>query len=368
MITATKKRVAYLFGAGASHASVKAVGGVHGILMKDLTLELAELVRNSVYRAEFAGSESLRQLANNVIGEESDVEHIITFLAQSPSALHRKFADELRTSFETVLKKRIAAVYADVGEAHCNLYVALIDMYDVEGFPEVLNGCLTLNYDAFLETAVSRFRDRHVDYGIALDGPGGREKAVAVLKLHGSFDWEDVWPIRRAPGAIPLWIPPGIQKAKDGYPFNLLWGRARELLDCDILRIVGCSLSPNDWDLVSLLFSTRHIRDSGNPYQVEIIDSPRRASRLKEAFPYLNVKSILEAEPVGSQLVAELTGGEPRRFATLETAEQEQLTHQTSDKNWFLVWLSLMAETTYRDLGSVSTPAGAFKSILEAYA
>jgi len=369
MTDIARKRVTYLFGAGASHAAVKAVGSAYGILMNDLTSELAEVVRNSVYREPFAASQSLKHLANHVIDDRSDVEHIITFLDQSPSGLHRKFAEELRKSFETVLRKRLEAVYEEVGEKQCDLYAALLDMYDVPGFSETLNGFLTLNYDSLLESAVKRFSNRHVEYGIAIAEPSAGTRATPVIKLHGSFDWEQVWPIRQLTAGTSLcWIPPGIQKAKESYPFNLLWGRARELLACDVLRIVGCSLGPNDWDLVSLLFGTRHVVETGEPYEIHVIDSPARAKELKQQFPYLDIRSILEVEPVGSQLVAEFGGGEPRRFDTLDSEEQDKLVHAATGKNWLLVWVSLMAETTYRDLGSVATPLGALQHILDAYA
>lgn len=280
MTDETKRRVTYLFGAGASHACVNYVGAAQGILMKDLNAELAESI-NAVFLAKFSSSVSLGNLVNNVIDEESDVEHIITFLDQSPSALHREFAGALRVSFEAVLRKRLDAVVDEIGDSHCDLYAALLDMYDVNGFPESLNGFLTLNYDVFLENAIARFRDRYIDFGIPINEARGASRPIRVLKLHGSFDWEDVWPIRQISATKPLWIPPGIQKAKERYPFNILWGRARELLDCDVLRIIGCSLGPNDWDLVSLLFSTRHAGESGNPYEIQVIDSPERSTSRK---------------------------------------------------------------------------------------
>jgi hypothetical protein len=80
------------------------------------------------------------------------------------------------------------------------------------------------------------------------------------------------------------------------------------------------------------------------------------------------VQSILEVEPVGSQLIAELAGGGPRAFKTLSGDEQEAVVKRAGrDKNWFRLWLKHKAETTYRDLGSVSTQRGIFERLLEAY-
>src|SRR5207249_3124295 len=124
-------------------------------------------------------------------------------------------------------------------------------------FNEELGGILTINYDEYIEQAIQSFQDQSVDFGIDVRGNERKRNSIRLLKLHGSFGWEDAWPIVVKGGATKLcWIPPGIQKARDRYPFDVLWGLAREMLDCDVLRIVGCRLSPNDWDLISLLFST----------------------------------------------------------------------------------------------------------------
>ena len=41
----SRTKVVYLFGAGASHGCVKAVGSPHGILMRDLGIELSARLR-----------------------------------------------------------------------------------------------------------------------------------------------------------------------------------------------------------------------------------------------------------------------------------------------------------------------------------
>ena len=53
-----------------------------------------------------------------------------------------------------------------------------------------------------------------------------------------------------------LWIPPGVDKKRENYPFNYLWGQAVEnLLECDVLRVIGCSLSRNDWGMIPILYT-----------------------------------------------------------------------------------------------------------------
>jgi hypothetical protein len=89
-----------------------------------------------------------------------------------------------------------------------------------------------------------------------------------------------------------LWIPPSIEKVKDRYPFNLLWGKAFELLlNCDVLRIVGCNLSQNDWGLISLLFNTQ--LEPGGVYEIELIRSHKGGARVRKRNGFLKNVRIL---------------------------------------------------------------------------
>ncbi len=66
---------------------------------------------------------------------------------------------------------------------------------------------------------------------------------------------------------------------------------ARDVLDCDVLRVIGCRLGSNDWDLISLIFSTHHAnRDARPAYDIEIIDAPQHALQLQKAYPYLKAR------------------------------------------------------------------------------
>ena len=361
------KRVVYLLGAGASHASAKALGSSQGILMRDLTDEIARRVREHAER--YGSSSSVARLANEVIGEDTDVEQVITFLDESGSGEHQRFANDLRKIFEEVLRERLGAIRTELETVPTGLYAALIDMYEVQGITESLRGILTLNYDVFLEHAIEKSLGFSVDYGISIDNRLEGHKSIRLLKLHGSFGWQNVWPIELSQDAsIPLWIPPGIQKAKGSYPFNLLWGMARELLDCDILRIVGCNLGTNDWDLVSMLFSTQHVHKYRKSYEIEIIDKPGSAERIKSRFPYLRAKSLLELEGLGEQIVSEMIGGAPRPYRDLPEPDQKRAAEKANGmENPLLYWLKQKAEAMYQDLASLKTEKGYFMRILESY-
>jgi SIR2-like protein len=361
--------VVYLFGAGASHANAKLHGSAHGTLMADLKPAIDALVQELARRPPFRDHPSIDYLANEVITDEKiDIEQIITFLDESRSEIHRRFADGLRKIFAKVLREKLAAIEKELKKTPTDLYSAVLDMHEVPGFSERLRGILTLNYDVFLERAIERDMGCHVDFGISVNPPTVAGRAVKVLKLHGSFGWTDEWPIQRASKQKRLWIPPGIQKEKRSYPFNALWGMARELLECDVLRIVGCNLGKNDWDLVSLLFTTQHAHRRKRPYQVEIINRPSNAEDVKRQFPQLNAKSLLEIDVIGDQIVGEISGGPPRPFNDFVDEERSELIERASKHpNPFLYWLKQKAEEIFRMRGSLDTGRNALKRILEEY-
>ena len=358
------KKVVYLIGAGATHGSIKSVGYNGGILMDDLTTPLAKNIRNLIQANQ--KYKILTNLVNDIITNETDFEHIITFLGESSSSIHRQFAEELRRIFETVLKSELCRIESDLGDDRFKLYSAMLDMYEVENCPEQLHGILSINYDEYIEHAALSIYEERVDFGINITEYSSAGNRLKLLKLHGSFGWQDNWPISKG-NSDPLWIPPGIQKSKERYPFNILWGSAREMLNCDVLRIIGCKLSPSDWDLISLLFTTRHdniTRD--HPYSVEVIDHPAHADKLQKQFPYLDVHSILEIDGIGKQLISELFGGPPRSFEDLDEAEKGEVFCSAKDENWFRIWLEKMAEMFVQDLKitSIETIAGEFGNLL----
>ena len=357
---AGNRKVAYLIGAGGSHACVKTLGSSAGILMSDLSADLATGIKKLVTSRTQYGP--LLGVVNQVVSREVDFEHLITFFGESPSAIHRAFADELREVFERVLNARLQSIEIEFGPNRASLYSALFDMYNVEGIDESLHGVMTVNYDDYIEVAAAEIYDAKLvdlDFGASSNSGCGSW----FLKLHGSLAWEDAWPIRRRdPGSPsrPLWIPPGIHKAKEKYPFNLLWGLARHLLDCDVLRVIGCRLGPSDWDLISLLFSTRHAnRGRDLPYSIEIIDSPEHAFRLQQSYPYLSVKSLFEIDTlgVGRNLVGEFMGTDPCRYDALSEAQTTRLREVVEHRkeNWFRQWLVQMGEGLQATLGKEAT-------------
>ena len=341
MISESRSYVVYLIGAGASHGCVTRAYSGEGILMRDLAQPLIDELREVVV-VEFQGDRTLANLMNEV-DEDTDFEHIITFLDESPSRAHQDFARRVREKFYEVLSGRLHDIRNAVGDDPVDLYAALLDMYEIPGLPEELQGIITLNYDNYIEVAARQISIKSVDYGFNVEGTSRATDTLQLLKLHGSFGWDHTWPTRLGEGEVPLWIPPGIQKEKQAYPFNVIWGLAREMLHCDVVRVIGCRLGSNDWDLISLLFASRYVSSRREPCRIEIIDSPNNAARIQEEFPYLDAQSIYDAQFVGASIANSCP----------------------SNPNWFYIWLKEMAEHMNTNLDSITTASGQFEELLE---
>ncbi len=363
-------RVVYLLGAGATQGCISHSGSQQNLIMSALSQPISQALRHRV-NEKYQNHSGIHRLVNEALVSEQylDIEQLITFLEDTPATEYREFANDLRDVFSCVLKARLKKVESELASSRSGLYAALVDMHEVAGNEERLQGFLTLNYDVLLERAIVKELGREVDYGI---GPGrvdGRGREITVLKMHGSFGWSRNWPIEpELQHGAGVWIAPGIKKPKNDYPFNIIWGRARELLDCDLLRIIGCNLGPNDWDLVSLLFSTRHTHSSALPYEIEVISGLDTVNRIRKQFPYLEVRWLPELPRIGDQIVGEVLGSKPRRFDRLSEELQSQANHkaQKSITNPFLYWLTLMGEDLLTEVGDLSTESGVFRDFADA--
>ncbi len=299
-------RVAYLLGAGASQGAIKYEGSLKDILLESISTAI-------VKRIDKDKINQLIEVRNDlVLG--ANIEHLITLYEASGISKHRGIAKKLRELFRHEIEKTIKELektFKDIGKSFIpTLLSCLIDMHSVTRLNEELVIILTTNYEDLIEKALEQVQGgiNYVVKTIAKDGRYHiKEKGIPLLKLHGSFNWRNESPILISSKMMReedvLWIPPGIVKRKESYPFNLIWGKARELLDCDILRIIGSSLSTNDWELLSLLYTTQKLRtDKKPPYLIEVIDVPQKCEELRKQYQYLNFKSILEIPEVQEYL------------------------------------------------------------------
>ena len=162
----------------------------------------------------------------------------------------------MRKAFEDVLRGRLDLISEQTQGDVLQLYKVLPrTITALRNVLKEFKGIITTNYDDYIEEAIEALGKYSVDFGVNVEPSSKQDDCLRVLKLHGSFGWQDRLPITRANNnESTLWIPPGINKAKQAYPFNMLWGLAREMLSCEVLRVIGCRLAANDWDLISLLF------------------------------------------------------------------------------------------------------------------
>ena len=357
-------KVAYLFGAGASEGELKLNGTSKSILMEDIATEIAVKIRDAADRR-------FDEVSNDLIAGVN-IEYLITLYEASGTSLHNDIAKKLKTLFRQEIQDRIN----ELGESFKpTLLSALIDMHEISELGEELVIVLTTNYEDLIEKAMLSVKGG-VNYLIRVISSAEylkvMENSPPILKLHGSFNWKNDDPILIQSNISDeenvIWIPPGMVKRRQYYPFDLIWGKARELLECDVLRIVGCSLSLSDWELLSLLFTTQTRRtEVYQPYIIELIDYPEKCEQIKTEYSYLrNLKTILEISEVQEFLVKtylpQYIGQATIPFDKIDTVAK----HLDNDSkiNIFELWLRAKGEKLFDKGISIKTKGEYFEKFV----
>src|SRR5258708_14354192 len=184
------------------------------------------------------------------------------------------------------------------------LAMQLLEMHNDRKFEretEVLSGVITTNHDGLLQIASQAiFGGLNIGLSFVSDefAPVTSKVAPPLVQLHGSFTWQFGVPMRVAPvkakskySVDTVWIPPTTMKESKHYPFNKLSGFAYELLAerCDVLRVVGASLTQNDWNVLSLIFNAQRHREfvRGSPFRIELIMPHSVGERIARECAYL---------------------------------------------------------------------------------
>ncbi|HEY5536079.1 MAG TPA: hypothetical protein VIL99_14230 [Ignavibacteria bacterium] len=282
----SKKKVVYLFGAGATQAVLKSNNPLDGLLIKDIQEQI---------KKKYTSKDLDGKIWNELISINSDIEHLITVLETQ----HKNTASEkIRKYYRESIIEIAEPISKSLSEK--NLYSVLIDYYNISKLDEELLCFITLNYEDILERIIKSCFNLEIDYALHSNKKKSKTDAIKVLKLHGSFNWRNTRPVSIIKMTTKnsynsLWIPPGVEKRKDNYPFNILWGQATEyLMQCDILRVVGCSLSRNDWGLIPILYTIQKFNDSKMNTEIEIIDYPSTALNIIENYKYMKFCSITD--------------------------------------------------------------------------
>lgn len=337
-----KKKVVYLLGAGATQADINIVNDSIRLTTKDIV----DGIRIKIDETDL--SQEVKDELKSELGEEDeyiDIEQLITLYESTGVSRHHKIATNLKSLFRQEVLQRLPKGHVP------KLITALIDMHEIEDAEEKIVAILTLNYDSLAEYAVQQIRDG-IDYVINFercDDPGLSLKTltIPILKLHGSFNWKNDVPLSIVePDRIDdvedvMWIPPGVIKRREQYPYSLLWAKARELLNCDILRIIGCSLNRNDWELISLLYTTKKFNSHKQHYTIQLIDYEDVGKTKQDDYPYLSIERITELKEVREYI------RESFRVKSIGSAVEEMLKNRTI--NIFEYWLRSKGEKIKRN-------------------
>lgn len=356
-------KVAYLFGAGATQGELDRYDGVTRILMEDIAYDISKKIHND-------NIELLFPVSNALSGDKVDVEHLITLYEASGTLKGNEIARKLKELFREQIQRKINNLSTSFVPA---LLSALIDMHNISGLNEDLVVALTINYEDFIERAMQHITGG-INYSIKINNHTSfiiNEKTIPVLKLHGSFNWRNDYPIvvddNIAKEEDILWIPPGVNKRREFYPLDMIWGKAKELLDCDILRVIGCSLNRNDWDLISLLFTNQKLRSDEKHYNIELIDYPDKCGDIIKQYKYLEFTPVLSIPEVREYLIDNFFGGPHREDLAEKNVQSigEFITANKYTYNIFTIWLQAKGDKLLSDGVSITTESNFFKRFIE---
>jgi hypothetical protein len=257
-----QKNIVYLFGAGATHAEIlnAAADDVddnfkqkYGLLISDLS--------DRVMRKAHQKFSWFRDHENVFTSRGSfNIELLISLFEAN------RIPDHVINNLKKLVKDDIKRVLSTNRKRQFYLHKALMELHSKIADKENLLGIISLNYDDVLDEAYLKYYEK-INYSL----PWQKEEVAnpPLLKLHGSFTWENI----RVDGKIkhiPI-IPIGMNKNYLFPPYNFIWGKAYDLLTkCDVLRVVGCALSQADIGLIDLLFKAHS--DRNKSFKIKVID------------------------------------------------------------------------------------------------
>jgi hypothetical protein len=300
------------------------------------------------------------------IGQGVDIEKLISLLGATGVDEQVKLAEKMRTSYFDELRSSLGSAGVLYNPA---LALRLFEMHLDTNFAsnvESLTALLTTNHDGLLQLASEKafkalnlgfpFESRHFTPATA----GG---VPPILQLHGSFTWQFGVPItvRRLQKTSrydpdTAWIPPTILKESKNYPFNKIAALAYELLskECDVLRVVGASLTQNDWNVLSLIFNAQRHREltGRSAFRIELIMPSEAGEAIKEQCGYL--KNVMP--------IAFLSEGNLAAYKEFAPYQEDRAIPVESDlANPFKYWLveKLQFHKSKRELesGDLAVPA-----------
>jgi hypothetical protein len=292
------KNIVYLFGAGATHAEILNLKDSQDTkFLSENSLLISNVSKRVMKKAQ--SNPVFKKDVQEVTNRSGPVNiELLISLIESNRILD---ADKKARYLKKLVQKDITKVLSKWRRKFW-LHKALLEFHSRVKEEKVL-GIISLNYDDILDQAYRTIHGSTPNYCHTSELGNG----FPCLKLHGSFNWTHVKTYGKA--RIVSIIPLGINKNYLIPPYNFIWSRALEVLSqCDILRIVGCSLSQNDFGLVDLLFKAHLERD--RHLEIQIINSQEEAERIK--YDYGFFPGIVTPKDIEQSLIPEdLSGVEP---------------------------------------------------------
>lgn len=338
-----KKNVMYLLGSGATHAVIKEIDPTSGLLTEDIQNFISKKTPKNINN----------EIWNEVIKKNNDVEHIISVLE---SQYQYSSAENIKRYYREAIVRISQKIKSKTFPI--NLYSALVDFHNIKDNNENLQSMVTLNYEDILEKSIKLHTGCEVDYVVENSQIlNSKKKAIKVYKLHGSFNWYNNRPIQINKMSVshlkdPLWIPPGVDKKKDNYPFNLLWGKFTEnLLNCNVLRVIGCSLSRNDWSIIPILYSIQRFYKSDKIFNIEIIDFSDTSKKINKNYSYLNTKGLYEIPEIVNYFKNEVWVGSSDKAVINELFDH----YNDTKSNPFHSWLDVKTNILLKEKIDIST-------------
>jgi SIR2-like domain len=283
------KKTVYLFGAGATHAEVQniepdLINEKRGLLIKDVSSRVIEKARSE--------NKYLKDVAMvSGTGGSLNIELLISLIENSK--IHGWEYKTRRLKF--LVQRDIEKVLVKSRTQRFYLHNALLELHrhPATQAKEELVALISLNYDNVLDHAYKENYGRpHYCFSLGDNAP--QDGTMPLLKLHGSFNWkgQTIRGRRRTIEIIPL----GSTKNYLHAPYGFIWNRALEtLIECDTLRVIGCSLSPNDAHLIDLLFKA-HL-ERGTAFDIEIISSDESGRGIRGNYGFFpRIRTLLELE------------------------------------------------------------------------
>ena len=288
------KKVTYLFGAGATHAEIQDIDPTNGRFLSEKGLLISD-VSKRVMKIAQNDSDFIKGVEEVTYREGPvNIELLISLFETNriPNAASKVI------SLKNLVKSDITKILTPKRRKDFYLHKALFELHKLIANKEKLLGVISLNYDPVLDDAYKATHNNKIPNYCHTSYTSNDDKYFPLLKLHGSFNWTKIetYGKKKEIEIIPL----GINKNYLAPPYNFIWGRAFEILaQCDILRIIGCSLNQNDLGLIDLLFKAHLARNKY--FEIQIIDLPDTGKLIRKSYGFF--KGIVAIEEIERPLI-----------------------------------------------------------------